>query len=169
LGTLALLALSRLLTGLLTRLLAVLAGLLAVLTLLLAWLIFDFPEHATRQPGVFCALISAAITAFAVADYQVERIAANVHQEHMMSDLWDDGVVSWLNAPAEINGFEIEDAGKNGEQPFRSADLLRAIGVQISKSGRSEQIRLSRILQRYGYESKPQWVEGKTANVWLKK
>jgi hypothetical protein len=39
--------------------------------LLLAWLIpFDFPEHATRQPGVFCALISAAITAFAVADYR---------------------------------------------------------------------------------------------------
>jgi drug/metabolite transporter (DMT)-like permease len=38
--------------------------------LLLAWLIFDFPEHATRQPGVFVALISAAITAFAVADYR---------------------------------------------------------------------------------------------------
>jgi drug/metabolite transporter (DMT)-like permease len=41
--------------------------------LLLAWLIFDFPEHATRQPGVFCALISAAITAFSVADYRPLR------------------------------------------------------------------------------------------------
>jgi hypothetical protein len=41
--------------------------------LLLAWLIFDFPEHATRQPGVFCALISAATTAFAVADYRPLR------------------------------------------------------------------------------------------------
>jgi drug/metabolite transporter (DMT)-like permease len=41
--------------------------------LLLAWLIFDFPEHATRQPGVFCALISAAITAFSVADYRPVR------------------------------------------------------------------------------------------------
>jgi drug/metabolite transporter (DMT)-like permease len=40
---------------------------------LLAWLIFDFPEHATRQPGVFCALISAAITAFSVADYRPLR------------------------------------------------------------------------------------------------
>ena len=40
---------------------------------LLAWLIFDFPEHATRQPGVFGALISAAITAFAVADYRPLR------------------------------------------------------------------------------------------------
>ena len=39
--------------------------------LLLAWLIpFDFPEHATRQPGLFGALISAAATAFAVADYR---------------------------------------------------------------------------------------------------
>lgn len=39
--------------------------------LLLAWLIpFDFPEQATRQPGIFGALISAAATAFAVADYR---------------------------------------------------------------------------------------------------
>lgn len=38
--------------------------------LLLAWLIpFDFPAHATREPGVFCALIAAAATGFAVADY----------------------------------------------------------------------------------------------------
>jgi hypothetical protein len=42
--------------------------------LLLAWLIpFDFPEHATRQPGVFGALIAAAATAFAVADYRPLR------------------------------------------------------------------------------------------------
>jgi hypothetical protein len=42
--------------------------------LLLAWLIpFGFPEHATRQPGVFGALISAAATAFAVADYRPLR------------------------------------------------------------------------------------------------
>ena len=42
--------------------------------LLLAWLIpFDFPERATRQPGVFLALISAAATAFAVADYRPLR------------------------------------------------------------------------------------------------
>jgi hypothetical protein len=40
---------------------------------LFAWLIFDFPDNATRQPGVFCALISAAITAFAVADYRPLR------------------------------------------------------------------------------------------------
>lgn len=41
--------------------------------LLLAWLLFDFPEHSARQPGVFYALISAAATAFAVADYRPLR------------------------------------------------------------------------------------------------
>jgi|GEM_PF-1188887 len=42
--------------------------------LLLAWLIpFDFPEHSTRQPGAFGALISAAAIAFAVADYRPLR------------------------------------------------------------------------------------------------
>jgi hypothetical protein len=45
-------------------------------TVVLAWLIFaDFPEHATRQPGVFAALISAAATAFAAADYRAMRAA----------------------------------------------------------------------------------------------
>jgi predicted membrane channel-forming protein YqfA (hemolysin III family) len=43
-------------------------------TVLLAWLVLaDFPEHATRLPGVFVALISAAATAFAVADYRPFR------------------------------------------------------------------------------------------------
>jgi len=41
--------------------------------LLLAWLILDFPAHATRQPGVFAALIATAATAFAVADYRPLR------------------------------------------------------------------------------------------------
>jgi hypothetical protein len=42
--------------------------------LLLAWLIpFDFPEDATRRPGAFVALVSAAATAFAVADYRPLR------------------------------------------------------------------------------------------------
>jgi hypothetical protein len=42
--------------------------------LLLAWMIpFGFPEHASRQPGVFAALISAVATAFAVADYRPLR------------------------------------------------------------------------------------------------
>jgi hypothetical protein len=43
----------------------------------LASLIFaDFPEHASREPGVFVALISAAVTAFAVADYRPLRGAS---------------------------------------------------------------------------------------------
>jgi len=40
---------------------------------LFAWLIFDFPEHATRQAGVFYGLIAAAATAFTVADYRPLR------------------------------------------------------------------------------------------------
>ena len=38
--------------------------------LLFAWLILDFPDSATRQPGVYVALIATAVTAFAVADYR---------------------------------------------------------------------------------------------------
>jgi drug/metabolite transporter (DMT)-like permease len=40
---------------------------------LLAWLIFDFPEHATRQAGVYGALIVVTITGLAVADYRPLR------------------------------------------------------------------------------------------------
>jgi hypothetical protein len=41
--------------------------------LLFAWLIFDFPENATRQPGVYYALIAVALTAFPIADYRPLR------------------------------------------------------------------------------------------------
>ncbi|MFI5508343.1 hypothetical protein ACIA48_12800 [Mycobacterium sp. NPDC051804] len=41
--------------------------------LLFAWLIVDFPDGATRQPGVYVALIATAVTAFAVADYRPLR------------------------------------------------------------------------------------------------
>ena len=40
---------------------------------LLAWLMFDFPEHATRQPGVYGALVLVTITGLAVADYRPLR------------------------------------------------------------------------------------------------
>jgi drug/metabolite transporter (DMT)-like permease len=40
---------------------------------LLAWLIFDFPEHATRQAGVYGALVLVTITGLAVADYRPLR------------------------------------------------------------------------------------------------
>lgn len=40
---------------------------------LLAWLIFDFPENATRQAGVYGALVLVTITGLAVADYRPLR------------------------------------------------------------------------------------------------
>jgi hypothetical protein len=40
---------------------------------LLGWLLVDFPDHATRAVGVYCALIAAAVTAFPIADYRPLR------------------------------------------------------------------------------------------------
>lgn len=40
---------------------------------LLAWLMFDFPEHAIRQVGVYGALVLVTITGLAVADYRPLR------------------------------------------------------------------------------------------------
>jgi drug/metabolite transporter (DMT)-like permease len=40
---------------------------------LLAWLVLDFPEHATRQAGVYGALVLVTITGLAVADYRPLR------------------------------------------------------------------------------------------------
>jgi hypothetical protein len=40
---------------------------------LLAWLVFDFPEHVTRQAGLYGALVLVTITGLAVADYRPLR------------------------------------------------------------------------------------------------
>lgn len=45
-----------------------------VSTLLLAWLIFfDFPEGAGREPGVYLALLGAAVIAAGAGDYESAR------------------------------------------------------------------------------------------------
>ncbi|WP_116372717.1 hypothetical protein [Mycobacterium sp. MFM001] len=45
-----------------------------ITTITLAWLLFyDFPAHASRQPALILALISAAAAAFAAADYRPLR------------------------------------------------------------------------------------------------
>lgn len=49
-------------------------GLGVVTTVTLVWLLFyDFPVHASRQPALILALISAAAAAFAAADYRPLR------------------------------------------------------------------------------------------------
>lgn len=49
-------------------------GLGVITTVTLAWLLFyDFPDHASRQPALILALISAAAAAFAAADYRPLR------------------------------------------------------------------------------------------------
>jgi hypothetical protein len=43
-------------------------------TVTLGWLlVYDFPKHASRQPALMLALISAAAAAFAAADYRPLR------------------------------------------------------------------------------------------------
>ena len=49
-------------------------GLGVITSMTLAWLLFyDFPAHASRQPALILALISAAAAAFAAADYRPLR------------------------------------------------------------------------------------------------
>ncbi|CDP82212.1 MULTISPECIES: hypothetical protein [Mycolicibacterium] len=49
-------------------------GLGVITTVTLAWLLFyDFPAHASHQPALILALISAAAAAFAAADYRPLR------------------------------------------------------------------------------------------------
>lgn len=49
-------------------------GLGVITTMTLAWLLFyDFPAHASRQPALILALMSAAAAAFAAADYRPLR------------------------------------------------------------------------------------------------
>jgi hypothetical protein len=49
-------------------------GLGVITTVTLAWLLFyDFPAHASPQPALILALVSAAAAAFAAADYRPLR------------------------------------------------------------------------------------------------
>ena len=93
----------------------------------------------------------------------VEELAKPAHAEHAISDLWEEPVRGWLDAPNELTGIAPV------EMPYlRGIDVLQsAINIDAKNISRREQMRIGKVLRSFGYKPKKIWLEGKMVNVYM--
>lgn len=96
-----------------------------------------------------------------IAWQDAERLATHEHAQFVVTDPWDANLSKWL-------GLERRDAGA----PFTLSDALQyGVGLVMPNTKQADQMRLVKILKRFGYSSsgKPESINGAFARYWRKK
>jgi predicted P-loop ATPase len=100
-------------------------------------------------------------------DLTAERLAPDAQRQHEEEGDYFELVGDWL--AQEKTSEEIEDAGeRNGDGPFRMSDLMRGIGIPVTKTGKKEQMEVARSLRILNYQNVDVWLDGRTQRVWRK-
>ena len=94
---------------------------------------------------------------------EAERMAADVHAEHMISDPWMDRIVEWLE-------LEDVDGGKPVMRDFlQTHEVLRsALGHDLKNCGKRDEMRVAACLHALGYVRAQRRVAGKPTKVWVR-
>jgi len=100
-----------------------------------------------------------------IAFREAERLAKDVHEDHMIKDSWADVVNNWLDETDILSG-EI-----NREKKILSAMevLIDALNFDKKQIGRREELRIAKVLQGLGYERGVSRVNGVLVKGWRPK
>lgn len=92
-----------------------------------------------------------------------QHLAEAVHEEHTISDPWDEAVMRWLEEPCTME----DGALANQDTLFKMTSLMQeALGMGVQQLARKDELRAARILRRLGL-SKVQVRDGThRVNVW---
>jgi hypothetical protein len=92
-------------------------------------------------------------------------LARGEHAKYKMTDPWDDKVARWLATDV----LEGEEGVRRGDQPVRISDiLLSAINLDVSRTSKGDEMRIAKILQRFGYERRQSSFCGVNLKAWVK-
>lgn len=84
---------------------------------------------------------------------EAERLAPEAHKKHVVEDLWDAAVASYLQTSVD--------------EYFTASEILtHSIGVPLERQNAAAKQRVGRILSRMGYASKAYWVNGKSVRCY---
>lgn len=100
-----------------------------------------------------------------IAFREAERLAKDVHEDHMIKDSWADVVSNWLDETDILSG-EI-----NREKKILSAMevLIDALNFDKKQIGRREELRIAKVLKALGYERGVSRVNGVLVKGWRPK
>jgi predicted P-loop ATPase len=101
-----------------------------------------------------------------VAFRDAERLAKDVHAEHMVSDPWEDDIAKWLDTPDDFDS----SITPRMREFLRINDIAAgALRLEVRQFGKREEMRISKCLQKFGYRRVQRWVKGRNSKVWERK
>ena len=86
---------------------------------------------------------------------QVQDMAAEVHEEHTVSDVWEPRVYAYLETIVD-EWVTTEDI------------LTHALGIEVARQGKAEQMRVADLLRSLGYERKYKMIDTVKRRRWKK-
>lgn len=93
---------------------------------------------------------------------EAERLGAEVHEQYMIKDPWQEIVEAWLGTPDMLTNDIPRD-----RKHLRITDVLKdALGLKNERIGRREELRAGKVLRNCGYRKVERKVDGKTRKVW---
>lgn len=109
---------------------------------------------------------AALFTASGLQYAEAEKLALEVHQDHMISDAWEGPILEWLNTPSEE---DIAGVGlRHRDVPFRAVDVLEnALGLGAAKVRRQDEMRVAKVLAYLGMQKRRATVGERQAVYWF--
>lgn len=107
---------------------------------------------------------------FCAAGHEVEwqeaqTLAKAEHKHFTVTDTWDEAVVAWLDA----DSMDGSDGPRRGDGLVKVVDILAsALGVQIGRTSKRDEMRVAKILSRLGYVRQKRRIGGIQTKVWEK-
>ncbi len=93
-----------------------------------------------------------------------QDMATEVHDEHRMTDTWEEIISLWLHTPETVDGATPIDA-----EYIQVMDIMRdALGLDIKNVRRGDEMRVANILREAGLTRTRERVDGKLTRVWVR-
>lgn len=104
---------------------------------------------------------AALFTAEGVAWADAMHLAAEIHDQHMMSDAWEDAIERWFDEP-DVAGETVRARGflQVGEV------MAGALSIETRSIRRGDEMRVAAILRKLGLKQGRRMVAGKKLRVW---
>jgi len=100
---------------------------------------------------------------FGIAFRDAERLAADVHEEHTMTERFQEEIENWLSAPDALTG-EIPRT----REFLRTGDIAReCLRIEARNLSRADEMQIGKVLRIAGFARKQRRLDGKLMWVYL--
>ena len=98
-------------------------------------------------------------------DWSAQWLAAEAHEKYSAVDLWEEGIVRWLDTPQD---FENETSTPRARGFVSREELFAdALGFDVKLCKKQDEMRLSAIFRKFKFPKVRQMVNGQRLRGWL--